>query len=68
MKVPARLSTLFVSAVSQSMSVDLMEKVARTVIPDYDVHERSGFPSNIMRMLRPLYSRAVRAGTSSWET
>ena len=47
MKVPARLSTLFVSAVSQSMSVDLMEKVARTVIPDYDVHERSGFPSNI---------------------
>jgi class 3 adenylate cyclase len=29
------------------MHVDLMEKVARTVIPDYDVHERSGFPSNI---------------------
>jgi class 3 adenylate cyclase len=29
------------------MSVDLMEKVARTVIPDYDVHERSGFPPNI---------------------
>ena len=47
MKVPARLSTLFVSALSQSMTVDLMEKVARTVIPDYDVHERSGFPSNI---------------------
>jgi class 3 adenylate cyclase len=47
MKVPARLSTLFVSALSQSMSVELMEKVAQTVIPDYDVHERSGFPSNI---------------------
>jgi class 3 adenylate cyclase len=47
MKVPARLSTLFVSALSQSMSVELMEKVARTVIPDYDVHERSGFPSSI---------------------
>jgi class 3 adenylate cyclase len=47
MKVPARLSTLFVSALSQSMTVDLMEKVARTVIPDYDVHERSGFPSNM---------------------
>jgi class 3 adenylate cyclase len=47
MKVLARLSTLFVSALSQSMSVELMEKVARRVIPDYDVYERSGFPSNI---------------------
>jgi class 3 adenylate cyclase len=47
MKVQARLATLFVSALSQSMSVQLMEKVVRTVIPDYDVYERSGFPSNI---------------------
>ncbi len=47
MKVQSRLATLFVSALSQSMPVDLMEKVARRVIPDYDVHERSGFPSNI---------------------
>ena len=47
MRVPARLSTLFVSALSQSMSVDLMEKVVRTVIPDYDIHERSGLPSYI---------------------
>lgn len=47
MKVPARLASLFVSALSQSMSVDLMVKIARTVIPNYDVRERSGFPSNI---------------------
>jgi class 3 adenylate cyclase len=46
-KVPARLSTLFVRALSQSMSVDLMQKVVRTVIPDYDVHERSELPSYI---------------------
>jgi hypothetical protein len=46
-KVQARLATLFQSALSQSMPVDLMQKLARTVIPDYDIYERSGFPSNI---------------------
>jgi len=47
MKVNARLATLFISALSQSMPVDLMGKVARMVIPDYDVYDRSGFPANI---------------------
>ncbi len=47
MKIPTRLGTLFVSALSQSMPVDLMQKVARTVIPDYDIYERSGFPPSI---------------------
>jgi class 3 adenylate cyclase len=47
MKIQTRLATLFVSALSQSMPVDLMEKVARKVIPDYDIHERSGFPASI---------------------
>lgn len=47
MKVQTRLATLFVSALSQSMTVDLMQKVARKVIPDYDLYERSGFPSSI---------------------
>ncbi|HEY9592977.1 MAG TPA: hypothetical protein VHE79_00770 [Spirochaetia bacterium] len=47
MKVPARLSSLFVSALAQSMPVDLMQKVARTVIDDYDVYGRSGFPASI---------------------
>jgi class 3 adenylate cyclase len=46
-RVQSRLATLFVSALSQSMPVELMEKVARMVIADYDVHERSGFPSNM---------------------
>ena len=47
MRVPARLATLFVSALSQSMPVELMQKVARKVIPDYDVKGRSGFPESI---------------------
>jgi len=47
MRVTSRITSLFVSALSQSMPVDLMQKVARMVIPDYDIYERSGFPSAI---------------------
>ena len=47
MKVQSRFATLFVRALAQSMSVDQMQRAARKVIPDYDIHERSGFPTNI---------------------
>lgn len=47
MKVQARLASLFINALSQSMPVELMQKVARMVIADYDVYERSGFPAAI---------------------
>jgi class 3 adenylate cyclase len=47
MKVTSRISSLFVAALSQSMPVDLMQNIARMVIPDYDIYERSGFPSAI---------------------
>lgn len=47
MKVHTRLAGLFVQALSQSLSVDMMTVVARRVIRDYDVYERSGFPANI---------------------
>ncbi len=47
MKVNSRLASLFVSALSQSMPVELMQKVARMVIPNYDIYERSGFPAAI---------------------
>ena len=46
-KVQTRVGTLFASALSQSMSVEIMQKVARMVIPGYDLYERSGFPANI---------------------
>jgi class 3 adenylate cyclase len=46
-KVTARVESLFVSALSQSMPVELMQKVARMVIPNYDIYERSGFPAAI---------------------
>jgi class 3 adenylate cyclase len=47
MKVQARLATLFTSALSQALPVDLMQRVARTILRDYDIYERSGFPANI---------------------
>ena len=47
MKLSSRMSSLFVNALSQSMPVELMESIARMVIPNYDIYERSGFPSSI---------------------
>ena len=47
MKVSARLENLLIRSLSQSMSVHMMEKLAGSVIPDYDLHESTGFPTNI---------------------
>ena len=47
MKVSSRLAGMFENALSQAMTVDLMQNIARTVIPNYDIYERSGFPSAI---------------------
>jgi hypothetical protein len=46
-KVYARFVSLFINALSQSMPVDQMQRVTRRVIPNYDIYERSGFPSAI---------------------
>lgn len=47
MRPRLRLQSSFIQALSQSMTVDAMERLARQVIPDYDLHARSGFPPNI---------------------
>ena len=47
MKLNARITTLFVRALTESMSVDQMQRAARMVIPGYDIQERSGFPPNV---------------------
>jgi hypothetical protein len=46
-KVSVRLENLLVQALSQSMAVERMEKLARRVIEGYDLHRQSGFPSQI---------------------
>ncbi len=58
MKVGSRISGLFVNALSQSMPVELMQSIARKVIPNYDIYERSGFPSSI-RMPRVDAARHI---------
>ena len=47
MKTSAHLQNQIINALSQSMNVDLMQSLAGRVIPDYDLHERSGFPATI---------------------
>jgi class 3 adenylate cyclase len=46
-KVNTRVAGLLVQAMTQSLTVDMMTVVARRLIPDYDVYERSGFPPSI---------------------
>jgi class 3 adenylate cyclase len=47
MKVSSRMAADFVTALSQAMPVELMQSIARMIIPNYDIYERSGFPSSI---------------------
>jgi hypothetical protein len=46
-KRSVRLGKYITDALSQSMTVHLMERLVRRIIPDYDLHQRSGFPQNI---------------------
>jgi hypothetical protein len=43
----AALENLVVRALSHSLSAEIMIKIARRLIPGYDIYERSGYPSNI---------------------
>ncbi len=47
MKRNIRLGKYIIDALSHSMTVHLMERLVRRIIPDYDLHRRSGFPENI---------------------
>jgi class 3 adenylate cyclase len=42
-----RIQQLLVKALNESMSTDLMVRLARRVVPDYDIHERTGFQRSI---------------------
>jgi class 3 adenylate cyclase len=47
MKVNRQLQNLLVRALSESMSPHTMQKITRRIIPNYDLQERTGFPTNI---------------------
>jgi class 3 adenylate cyclase len=61
-----RLQTYLTRALSQSMEVTVMEKLAARVIPGYDLYERSGFPPNIpipqVDAARQITNDVVREG------
>jgi len=46
-KISPRLQSYISQALSQSMEVTLMERLAARVIGGYDLYERTGFPANI---------------------
>jgi hypothetical protein len=46
-KISPRLQNYITQALSQSMEVNLMERLAARVIGGYDLYEQSGFPANI---------------------
>jgi hypothetical protein len=46
-KISSRLQSYITQALSQSMEVSLMERLAARVIGGYDLYERTGFPVNI---------------------
>ncbi len=47
MKISTRLERYVVKALSQSLNVQMMERIVQRIIPRYNLHERSGFPENI---------------------
>ena len=47
MKVKTALVNLAVKALAQSLNVQNMQKLAKSLIPDYVLYERTGFPENI---------------------
>ena len=47
MKVKPSLLNLTIRALSESIGVHITEKVARELIPGYDLYQRTGFPENI---------------------
>jgi hypothetical protein len=66
MKVSPRLQNYISQALSQSMEVKLMERLADRVIGGYDLYERTGFPANIpipkVDAARQIVSDLARSG------
>jgi hypothetical protein len=47
MKVKGSLSQMLKKTLYESLSPDMLERVAKDMIPDYDLRQRTGFPPNI---------------------
>jgi len=47
LRIGARLERYIVDALSHSMTVHVMERLASRIIPNYNLHERIGFPETV---------------------
>jgi hypothetical protein len=65
-RISVRLQTYISQALSQSMEVTLMERLAARVIGGYDLYQRTGFPANIpipqVDAARQIVSDLMRSG------
>ena len=59
MRVKARLKTLAVRALTESMEVKTMVHVARRIFGNYDLYERTGFPQSVPIPNRTAASQIV---------
>ncbi|MDP3177982.1 MAG: hypothetical protein Q8M76_08765 [Spirochaetaceae bacterium] len=59
MKVKTSLAQCSKRCLYEALSADMLERVARDVIPDYDLHARTGFPPNIPMQVQVAASRVV---------
>ena len=72
MKIRGTLSQMLKKCLYESLNADMLERVARDVIADYDLRGRTGFPPNIPFKARPplpasstMSSRRTCSSTSS---
>ncbi len=59
MRVKGSLSQMLKKNLNESLSAEMLERMARDVIPGYDLHERTGFPANIPLQGQTAASRVV---------
>jgi Adenylate cyclase, family 3 (some proteins contain HAMP domain) len=58
-KVRANIAQMLKKGLYESLDADMLERMAQDVIPDYDLHERTGFPPNIPMQGQTAASRIV---------
>jgi hypothetical protein len=59
MKVKSGIAQMLKKSLYESLNAEMIERVAKDVIPGYDLHERTGFPPNIPLQVQTAASRIV---------
>jgi hypothetical protein len=59
MKVKGGIAQILKKSLYESLNAEMLERVAKDVIPGYDLRERTGFPPNIPMQVQTAASRIV---------